>query len=183
MRKLKLNEYIIDGNVCKIKITSRTCGVLYALIDTEDVNRVKQFTWYANKDGNTYYVRSSIGRKTTGFTSSLTLHRLVASFPDSMIDHINMDGLDNRKLNLRECDYSQNRGNSRPTPNRISGNRYRGVGYVGSRNKFSANICIHGKPTFLGHYILEEDAARAYDKAAMEHFGEFATTNFKQESI
>ena len=100
----------------------------------------------------------------------IRMHKLITGWDET--DHINHDGLDNRRANLRPATSSQNKGNQRP---RISGTSpYKGV-----------SRAFKGKPwqVFVGHEYVgtfddEVEAARAYDAAARERFGEFACPNF-----
>jgi hypothetical protein len=94
-------------------------------------------------------------------------------------DHINHNGLDNRKTNLRICTTSQNAQNRPKDTRNISG--YKGVGRCMSRGcnyEWRAEIKINGKKIHLGLFHSPEKAALAYDKAARNLFGEFALTNF-----
>lgn len=91
------------------------------------------------------------------------------------VDHINGDGLDNRRSNLRLCNRSQN-GANRVSPNREI--KYRGVYKSKNGNGFKAQIKAFRRNIHIGVFDTEEDAARAYDAKAREYFGEFARTNF-----
>ena len=92
------------------------------------------------------------------------------------IDHVNRIKTDNRIENLRECDRSLNNGNHRLIRlNNKSG--YRGVSWAAGYRKWWAQLSSKGVHYNLGYYDTPEDAAIAYDKAAVEHFGEFATLN------
>ena len=96
----------------------------------------------------------------------------------SEIDHINGDGLDNRLVNLRPVTSHQNHANR----HKIWGvSRYKGVNRSASkRNPWRAEIQVKGRSIYLGVFPSQEAAARAYDAAAREHFGEFARTNFEE---
>jgi hypothetical protein len=93
----------------------------------------------------------------------------------SEIDHINRIKTDNRIENLRETTSSGNKGNIALLSNNRSG--YRGVSLNSRSGKWHAQIKIHGKQTYIGRFDIPLDAARAYNAAAVEHFGEFAYLN------
>lgn len=105
------------------------------------------------------------------------MHRLIMNPPAGMvIDHINRDKLDNRRLNLRVCTQSQNHANqSLWTKNKHS--KYKGVTWHEKAGKWVAQTQIKGKQLYLGLYETEKDAARAYNEATIKHFGEFASPN------
>lgn len=156
----------------KIKLTQGK----YAIVDDEDYERVSQYKWYANRIGsNIYAVRSEGGRVNRKF---IFLHRFIIDAPkNSMVDHINRNGLDCRRENLRFATKSQNMRNRGPNANNSSG--FKGVSWDGKRRKWQANITIQGKQIGLGRYETAREAAHAYDDAARKYHGEFAWTNFE----
>ncbi len=106
------------------------------------------------------------------------MHRLITRAPKGkVVDHENGDGLDNRRANLRVCDHRQNRRNHQ-RPRKGGASRFHGVGWWKRDQKWRAKISVDGRTIHLGYFADEEDAARAYDQAAREHFGEYASTNF-----
>lgn len=107
-------------------------------------------------------------------------HRLIwlwmtGQMPKFMIDHINQDRFDNRWENLRLATPAQNQRNRKPHKNTTS--RYKGVHLEKETNKFKASIGFNKKIINLGRYKNEDDAARAYNKKALEIFGEYAYQN------
>jgi len=108
-------------------------------------------------------------------------HRLVMGLQKGdgfEVDHINHNGLDNRRSNLRVCSKKQNQLNRRPDSGSTS--EFKGVHWSKTRNKWYARIHLNGNDKHIGVFISEIDAARAYDRYAAEHFGEFAYLNFPQ---
>ena len=115
----------------------------------------------------------TIGGKRLGYRSHrVAWYLYYGSFP-SVLDHINNISLDNRVGNLREATLSQNSGNSCLRKNNTSGAK----GVTINRGKYCARIYIKGNSRHLGSYSTLEGAARAYDEAAIEQWGEFAYTN------
>jgi hypothetical protein len=111
------------------------------------------------------------------------MHRIILNAPPHLVvDHINHNGLDNRKANLRLCTVAQNNQNTRPhaNPNKLS--KYKGVSLDKNRNLYIALIHRNKKNYYLGRFKNETDAAKAYDKKAAELFGEFAYLNFPSEN-
>ena len=106
------------------------------------------------------------------------MHRVVAKTPAGLeCDHINGDSLDNRKANLRSATRLQNSWNTRKSQ-QIGYSKYKGITFRKRRQKWAAQICVDGRRIFLGTFEDETEAAKAYDKAAKKHFGEFAKLNF-----
>lgn len=94
---------------------------------------------------------------------------------EGLVDHKNMNRFDVRRNNLRPCTQIQNAMNTKLRADSTS--KYKGVTWRDSHNKYRAVININKKPKFLGSFDTPEDAAKAYDEAALIHFGEFAQTN------
>ena len=155
----------------------------FVLVDDEDFEYLRQFRWRLTDRG--YVVNCKTIKLSSGkYTSKITrMSRTIMCIMDRKIyvDHANHDKLDNRKRNLRPCTPAQNQWNSKP---RGGTSKYKGVGvcYRLKINKWSCSISFHNKKIHLGEYKKETDAAIAYDKAAIEYFGEFALTNFPKEN-
>jgi len=147
-----------------------------ALIDEDDMPLVEAHKWYADKNRRTFYaVRNAIIGN--GKRSLLKMHRVILG-PSAgyECDHVNGDGLDNRRVNLRVCTSLENRHNRRPQQQVTSA--YKGVSWDKHAGKWRARIHINGKLRYLGRFANERDAASAYDAVACRHFGEFARPNF-----
>lgn len=142
-----------------------------ALVDDEDFDYLNQWKWCVDSYG--YAVRTH-GKRPNRFT--MWMHRLIMNTPKGMdTDHINGNRLDNRKSNLRVCNRSQNKCNVTKHKDNKSG--YKGVSWFTRNKKWQAQIMIEGKTLFLGYYDTPEDAAVAYNKAAVEQHQEYAKLN------
>jgi hypothetical protein len=97
------------------------------------------------------------------------------SFPSFDVDHKDLDKSNNRINNLRESTRSQNMANVPPPKNNKSG--FKGVCWDKQHGKWRSKICVNYKYITLGVFASKEEAARAYDDAAVKHFGEFARLN------
>jgi hypothetical protein len=151
---------------------------LVALVDDGDFELVASVgKWYANPSHHTFYARKNFNRG--GRRWSVRMHTLITGWP--LVDHINGNGLDNRRSNLRPADNSQNTANSRVRSDSRTGL----TGVSRRRNRWAARVGIPGsggQRLFLGVFDTPEEAALAYDRAALEHFGEYARLNFPERN-
>lgn len=145
-----------------------------ALVDDEDFEYLNQWKWYANKNNRCFYAVRGI-KKDNKWTLE-AMHRIILNTPNNMVcDHINHDGLDNRRRNLRNCTKSENGMNRVPT-GKV---KYLGVNKKWKGGGYSAKISVLGIHYCLGNYKHDWAAALAYDIAAKKYHGEFANLNFK----
>ena len=168
----------------QIIINSPKHGAHTILYDEKDAHKVEPYTWTITKGHSTFYARRNLPRRTDGSRpTALLLHREITSCPKGMIvDHINQNGLDNRSENLRVCTVSENMMNRKKTRQNSTG--YKGVYKTGDSmlNPYSAKIQKDKKTYCLGHYKTAKEAAKVYDKKAIELHGEFASLNFPKQT-
>jgi hypothetical protein len=164
-------------------LQSKTGERFTLLIDNEDAHLLRNKSWRVvySKSNHTPYVRRYVG-VVNGKKTSIYLHReIMCATGGKIVDHINNNGLDNRRCNLRICGTRDNNRNSKK---RIGINQgitsvFKGVSnHKGCISKpWEARIRVDGVQLYLGIFSSEEDAAKAYDEAAKKYFGEFALTN------
>ena len=142
----------------------------YAIVDREDRDSLAKSKWSIS---NGRYVA-----RNAGSTELATfMHRAVLGLryrDGRYADHINHNTLDNRKSNLRICNCSQNNGNMRP---KNHSSKYKGVSWFKAGGNWTAQIKVNYKKIHLGYFKDEWSAAEAYNKKALELFGEFALLN------
>mgnify|MGYP000386226735 CR=1 FL=1 len=146
-------------------------GGFWVMLDLEDVDHVMEHNWYPSSKGD--YLQS------TQDGQMVLLHRfIIGAEPGEYVDHRNGNRWDNRKKNLRPATATENARNARPHQSAAS--PYKGVSVVQRQSgpRYRALIQIGGRQRHLGYFKSEIIAARAYDEAAREHFGEFAWVNF-----
>ncbi len=133
------------------------------------------FIWMG-QSGIRYVVRRVT---TNGVCRWQRLHRLVIDAPtESFVDHINGNGLDNRRCNLRLCTQAENSANQRST--RTGSSKYRGVSRYRDGKRWVAQIKRLYKNKHIGLFMSEKQAALAYNRVAEELYGEFARLNIIQ---
>jgi hypothetical protein len=147
-----------------------------ALVDDDDYEWLSMWRWFADRGSNdTFYAR----RNEKGSNpKKVRMHREIVGAPGNMeVDHIDGDGLNNQKGNLRICEKIGNAKNRRLHKNNKSG--YKGVCWHKQHKKWYSHIKANKKYIFLGLFDNLIDAARAYDQAAKIYHGEFAKLNLE----
>jgi hypothetical protein len=166
----------MDANVTRITLESQPLGIVevqltrgfLTIIDADSLASIQDRKWSALCAQKWVYAVSRVSGKVT------YLHRHLLSAPAGMtVDHINGNTLDNRLSNLRICTVSQNARNARVKPH---SSQFKGVHRL--RPGF---FQVRARGGYVGTYRDEVEAARAYDRKALELFGEFARTNFPRE--
>lgn len=145
----------------------------FALVDDEDYDFLMQYNWYLHiSDGKEYAARSiKIPKR-----KIIYMHRFIITVSDkSYVDHIDGDGLNNKRSNLREVSNAQNQMNTKSRNGTTS--QYKGVSWNKKCGSWVAFIRIKKIHTYIGKFQIEEDAAKAYNHRAQKEFGEFARLN------
>lgn len=172
-----------DPTICHIPLTNG----YFTVVDATEYERVSRYTWFAQlywrKDGSIKYVYAYHKYRTATGLATWSLHRFITGVSDPLIkvDHWDRYGLNNRRLNLRVANKSQNGGNSNKSIANTSG--FKGVSWHEHTKKWVAQICINSKRIHLGLFSTPEAAACVYDAAAIAHFGEFACLNFPRRAF
>jgi hypothetical protein len=179
MNKFCAREVPVTESATTLRLGGR--HHLIALVDLSDLSRLILHGWHAVPMKQNYYAYARIGSK-----KNVSMARFIINAPPgAWVDHINGDTLDNRKANLRLCTPRQNaqngRGKSRNNRGRHPTSRYKGVHW--SDGQWRVQIRVAGKVQDVGWFRDEEEAARAYDVAALKHYGPFARVNLQEAAM
>lgn len=163
--------YFMEFNIISPKF-----GIFIASIDDEDYDVVSKYNWVIEiRRGDRQYAIASIKVGVNKF-KHIYLHRLIMGFPKGLVvDHIDHNGLNNRKNNLRIATHRNNSSNQKVNKANTSG--YKGVHYYKGYKKYSVTIMANGKQIFGGYFLDKTDAAKKYNELAIEYHGEFAYLN------
>jgi hypothetical protein len=165
------------GDAVFVRLSQKKAQRRYcSLVDADDFERVVKSKWYPARQGHNYYATATSLKYLPRHHARL--HAFVLKVePGQIVDHISGDTLDNRKQNLRIVTAAENARNARRQtfPGKLS--RFKGVTWSHHLGRWVASITFEGRTQYLGVFNDEADAARAYDVAALENFGEHARTN------
>ena len=141
----------------------------FAIVDDEDFEWMSKFKWHCQpKSNGRLYARTG--------TKKVYMHRvLLNASPDVYVDHIDGNGLNNTRANLRLCTREENQHNTPIRSDSTTG--YKGVSFDKRRNRFSVEINKDKKRIRIGNFENVLDAARAYNEAAIKYHGQFARLN------
>lgn len=168
-KKMLEKSKIINPTVVGAKTIPLTKGH-FAIVDEEDYEMLMKYNWTVTNSPTNHTNYASGGRK-------MKMHRFIMNAPeDKLVDHINRNGLDNRKANLRFCTKQGNSANSF-SENPSKSSKYKGVCWEKYTRKWAARIRKDGRSITIGRFLVEKDAAFAYNTLAKEAFGEFAYLN------
>ncbi|NBW16589.1 MAG: Fis family transcriptional regulator [Caulobacteraceae bacterium] len=147
----------------------------FAIIDDEYFEELNQFKWRVTKERNSFYAIRTYSINGKKYTIKMHRYILKLTDPKIHVDHINHNGLDNRLENLRACNRHEYKRNRSKLKNNTSG--FKGVYWNKRRKKYTAYIYDTGNLKYLGSYLCPIEAAKAYNKAAIKYYGEFAQLN------
>lgn len=148
-----------------------------ALVDDADFDWLNSVKWYAYRKGDSWYAQRTRSRKEKEGPRGVFMHQLLAAVMGfSRPDHKDCDGLNNQRRNLRAATQSEQLCNRRAQSNNTSG--FKGVSWHALRRRWRAYIVVGRQQRHLGLFDAAEEAARAYDAAALVLFGDFARPNF-----
>ena len=145
----------------------------FALVDDSDFEAMSALKWYATEIYNTFYAVRVVTEE-NGKRKMVYMHRLIigAACDGLQVDHVDMNGLNNQRNNLRACTRSENQRNRAIDRNNTSG--FKGVSWDKKRGKWRAYIRLNGKEMFLGRFAEAAAAYAARCDAAVKLHGEFA---------
>lgn len=140
----------------------------FALVDDEDYEFLNQWKWYVYKNGSTFYAKRNI--KCNGKWTTIYMHQILAELMNfkENVDHINRNGLDNQRSNLRPATNKENCENRGMFKHNTSG--YKGVSWHKQHSKWMAYIKHNSKHIHLGYFDKIEDAVKARKTAEKKYF-------------
>jgi hypothetical protein len=167
-RRFTPNDFIHNPDRTTSIFLERRDGTrLICAVSSADFNLVRSYRWSVHVKRHTNYAETRTGG------AKVRLHQLLS--PSVEVDHIDGNGLNNQRTNLRPVTEAQNSANRKKTGGRTS--TFKGVNWQKHAQKWRAEIRVGGKNFHLGYFVNEQDAAKAYNAAALQHYGEFAKLN------
>lgn len=165
--------------IMELIIKTKSYGELMVFFDDDDYDLIRKYRWMIAKGKKgVFYARGYIGKKQGGggVFEKTRMHRLIMNCPDNLqVDHINGNGLDNRRINLRIATNAENCRNKKPHADSLTG--YKGITFIKKKKLFYARIRVDGKLKSLGRSKDLKSAVIRYNNAALKYFGEFAYLN------
>lgn len=149
-----------------------------AIVDDEDYERVSKYKWWTMKCRKSGFYACRTFRKSNNKRASILLHRFIMNPPEKMqVDHVDDNGLNCTRSNMRVCTNAENNRNKKLRPDNTSG--YKGVTWDKRNKRWNASITVNGKHLYISQFTNPIDAAHAYDEAAKKYHGKFAKLNFQ----
>lgn len=148
----------------------KNAGKYFVMVDDEDYEELNKYKWHVRIGPRTFYAIRNDNHIT------LYMHRIITKAKRGvLVDHRDLNGLNNQKYNLRKCNQAQNIRNGRCRQNNTTG--FKGVNYQRKIKKYQARVGYENKRLYLGVYNTPIEAAKIYNQKALELFGEFAKLN------
>lgn len=173
IQKIFPNKYINHGNFYELKIHSHRHGWMSSFFDSVFLNLIKPYQWRVFKSSISHVYYAASFQIVNGKMISFFMHQIIMGVNERQIDHINMNGLNNRCENLRLATISQNKQNRGKTSNNTSG--YKGVTW--HANRFAVQITANKVHYYGGRFSCPIRAAKRYNELALKYHGEFARLN------
>lgn len=170
IKKSLMNTIWKCKNYYELVIESPKYGLFIVNFDKKDHSTIIQYNWHIQHSGRSIYPLTNIWKN--GKRTVIRMHMLI--YPNLLVDHVDGNGLDNRRKNLRIATKQENNRNTRK---RLDGKTSKYKGVCKHNNGFTAQISINAKRIYLGYFKNEIDAAICYNKAAIKNFGKFANIN------
>jgi len=165
---MRASNVRIDGQIAFVALTKG----YETVIDACDIPAILEFKWHAAVHSGVVYARRCAGRDASGRQKFEMMHRRLVSPPDDgCVDHVNGNGLDNRRLNIRTASRAENNRNAKRRIDNTSG--HKGVSFHRRLGKWQAYINYEGKRRSLGYFNVENEAADAYRAASLILHREF----------
>lgn len=159
-----------EGGLVRIPLTRGQ----WAIVDDEDYEIISRVKWIARPCLNTIYAEGVFPHQ--GKEIRVSMHRLILNaVRGQIVDHIDMDGLNNRRSNLRFCTHSENMRNMRIRKNNTSG--FRGVCWCNTHKYFVSYISVNKNRITIGRFKAAIEAAKSYNECAVKYHGAFASLN------
>ena len=161
----------------KVIKQSKKYGDLEIILDEEGIELYRKNTWHIVKHGKTFYLRTNLKVKGKYYCKAFHRELLQLNNQKEVVDHINGNGLDNRKENLRICLQSENIKNQVRIKTKPWQSKYKGVFWNKKNKNWRSMIGVNGKRINIGSFTSEHAAAVAYNIEAKRQFGKFANLN------
>ena len=167
----KIRPVRVEGQLAYVPLTM---GYI-ATIDVSDVQIVADVNWHVRIDGARFYAACNLPKDGNGRRGSIYMHRLLMGSPTLMeVDHIDRNGLNNTRQNLRVVTRAQNQSNRKTSS--LSQSGMKGVSPHGKNGTWKARISVNGKRICLGYYRTPDEAYASYCKASAELHGQHGRT-------
>jgi len=162
----KIRQIRVEGNIAYVPLTQG----FEAVVDKSDIPLIELANWHVRKDSSNNYAARNLPKDKNGRRGAISMHRVIMGIPtDFEVDHIDGNGLNNRKENLRLVSRSQNQSNRKVSSLSLSG--LKGVSPYRRNGTWHARISVNGKRICLGYYKTPEAAHAAYCEASQKFHG------------